>query len=384
MNKSVKKREAISGKKSVRAIVYVSPPMVIRSKKKNSSQTQTGSVVVDQEEYEYSGFAIDMWQHISKEIGVEKTTYVETTRFQDFLSGVISGEYDIGLTSVTITSEREEKCDFTFPFYTTRLVPIVRQDMSVPLFQMALAVFTDNSTLWITVLIIALALAVGQYWIDKAGADDDKMRKFHKFSDAATWSAQAMVNASPDLSFHSNWNRAIGIASTVLGATVLAGYISLITTALSDQKQRSGIFGEPDLHRFVVGVMKYGTADDYANSRELKHLSFESEDDALEFLATNGKEGKLETKQVGDAKDEKGQNIQVVLGDELSCAYYISDHVNTRSTLNIVPINLQSQPYGIALKKGSLLREPINIALLKWLDSPQFDETVRKYRLNEI
>lgn len=334
------------------------------------------------QKYTYSGFAIDMWNQLCVKLGIKSTEYTEAESWAEFLNWTngthkYQSKYDIGISSTSVTAGRENNCDFTFPFYTTQLVPIVRNDMGIPLFQIALHVLTENSWLWGTVIGLGIIIAIIQYLLDKATSDSEDERQFHKFSDAAVWSAQTFVNAYPNTKFKSAWPKALGVIATITGAAVIAGFISLITSALNDKKKRAGILDPEDLRPFSLGVATQSTAEDYAKLRTLNSTSFTSDEDALWELTNNQVVKTSKT-------DVSRPPIQVVVADEVTAAYLVRTNTKIRATLNVIPINLQPQFYALALPRGSKLREPINIALLDWLHGLDYDATVLKYRLDDV
>ena len=46
---------------------------------------------------------------------------LEETTLQGMIDGVAAGRYDAAVGALTITEQREERVDFTFPFYSTGL-----------------------------------------------------------------------------------------------------------------------------------------------------------------------------------------------------------------------------------------------------------------------
>ena len=77
---------------------------------------------------EYIGFSIDLWQEIAKELELDYELYGEKT-VTNLLSSVKSGNTDVAIAGITITSEREKNVDFSHSFFESGLqilVPINR------------------------------------------------------------------------------------------------------------------------------------------------------------------------------------------------------------------------------------------------------------------
>ena len=67
-----------------------------------------------------TGFSIDVWEDISRELGVE-TEYVVVATVPEILQAVKDSKVDAGIAAITITSDREKLVDFSHAFYRSGL-----------------------------------------------------------------------------------------------------------------------------------------------------------------------------------------------------------------------------------------------------------------------
>lgn len=81
---------------------------------------------LNQETGKYEGFDIDLWSEIAKEIGVEYE--LQPMDFNGLIPALQSGSIDAALAAMTIKAEREEKVDFSIPYYDAGLLVLVRAD----------------------------------------------------------------------------------------------------------------------------------------------------------------------------------------------------------------------------------------------------------------
>ena len=65
----------------------------------------------------WRGLAVDLWQAVAAEAGIDYA-FQEVT-IPELLDGVADQRFLIGVAPLTITRVREEKVDFSNPFYTT-------------------------------------------------------------------------------------------------------------------------------------------------------------------------------------------------------------------------------------------------------------------------
>jgi ABC-type amino acid transport substrate-binding protein len=59
----------------------------------------------------YTGFEIELWEEISKELGLEFSYY--ETNMDGIFRDLIEGKAHVGFSCITITHEREERVDFS-------------------------------------------------------------------------------------------------------------------------------------------------------------------------------------------------------------------------------------------------------------------------------
>jgi polar amino acid transport system substrate-binding protein len=82
------------------------------------------------DEFGYSGFDIDIATALARELGIEEVEFVTVTS-ADRLDKVASREVDMAIASMTITRSREEKVDFTIPYFQDGQALMVRRDSQV-------------------------------------------------------------------------------------------------------------------------------------------------------------------------------------------------------------------------------------------------------------
>jgi glutamine transport system substrate-binding protein len=74
----------------------------------------------------YTGFDIDLWKEIANRIGVEYE--LKPMDFNGLIPGLVTGNLDAALAAIFIKSEREEKIDFSHPYFRAGLKVMVPAD----------------------------------------------------------------------------------------------------------------------------------------------------------------------------------------------------------------------------------------------------------------
>ncbi|RMG37472.1 MAG: amino acid ABC transporter substrate-binding protein, partial [Gammaproteobacteria bacterium] len=87
----------------MQVVVKPAPPFVIKSP-----------------EGHYSGLAIDLWQTMAEELGLQ-FHFVGVDNVPDLLNGVAQGRYDLGVGAISITADRLKRVDFTQPYFHSGL-----------------------------------------------------------------------------------------------------------------------------------------------------------------------------------------------------------------------------------------------------------------------
>jgi polar amino acid transport system substrate-binding protein len=72
------------------------------------------------------GYDVDLIQEICRRVNCKPE--VRTVAWEGILPGVQRGDYDVAISGITITEEREKQVDFTDPYITVGQVVMVRQE----------------------------------------------------------------------------------------------------------------------------------------------------------------------------------------------------------------------------------------------------------------
>lgn len=74
----------------------------------------------------HTGFDVELWDAIAKEIGVEYD--LQPMDFNGIIPGLQTGQLDVGIAGMTIKPERAKVIDFADGYYNSGLVILVRED----------------------------------------------------------------------------------------------------------------------------------------------------------------------------------------------------------------------------------------------------------------
>ena len=75
------------------------------------------------------GIEVDILEKIAETLGVE--IKFEQMDFDSVLPGVQAGKFDVGMSGITVTAEREKNADFTDPYFMAAQAIVVMEDSDI-------------------------------------------------------------------------------------------------------------------------------------------------------------------------------------------------------------------------------------------------------------
>lgn len=78
---------------------------------------------------EVVGIEVDILQAITEKLGMEMK--LEQMDFESVIPGVQAGKFDIGMSGITITEDRQKNCDFTDPYFLASQAIVVTADSPI-------------------------------------------------------------------------------------------------------------------------------------------------------------------------------------------------------------------------------------------------------------
>lgn len=140
----------------------------------------------------YTGFDIDLWAEIAKRIGVEYE--LKPMDFNGLIPGLATGNLDAALAAIFIKSSREEKIDFSHPYFRAGLKVMVQSNNTD---------IQSPADLKGKVVAVKLGTATVDY-VEKLGAK--KVVKFPNIDQAylevATGGADAAMHDTPNVLYY--------------------------------------------------------------------------------------------------------------------------------------------------------------------------------------
>lgn len=312
------------------------------------------------QEGQYIGFSMDLWREVAEELNLEYELYGEKT-VVDLLNSVSSGNTDVAIAGITITSEREKSVDFSHSFFESGLQILVpAHSQSSPVNAFVWLIFSPILLKTIGVLLLVIVISAHLLWFFEREKNSEMFPKEYLAGiwEACWWSVVTVVTVGY------GDKAPIGVAGRIIatiwmftGVLLVSYFTASVSSALTVQQLESAIQGPESLNGKKVATVKGSTAAKYLANRPIKTIEYELVDDAFNSL-------------------EESQVDAVVYDAPVLQNYAAQDGVGQ---VKVVGSIFERQSYGIALKTNSPYRESINQALLEIVENGTYDEIHQKW-----
>ncbi len=308
---------------------------------------------------QYVGFSIDLWNEIAKELNVTSQLYGEPT-LPDLLNSVSDGSTDIGIAGITITQERETKLDFSHSFFESGLQILVSTKAISP--WQSLFAFFFSPIFWSAIafllFVVAIAAHVIWYFERKNNSQMFPQTYLAGIGEALWWAVVTVVTVGyGDKTPKGAIGRVVATIWMFTGILLISYFTASVTSALTVQRLGANITSVQDLHNQSIGTVKNTTAADFLETTPAYVIPFNKIEDAYSAL-------------------DEG-TIKAIVYDEPALRFYMKGE--GRGQVQLVGAVFAQQSYGIALKTNSPYRESINQAILKLKEDGTYKQIYEKW-----
>lgn len=296
---------------------------------------------------QWRGISIELVEQLRSDLKGEREIVFRDMPLADMLDAVASGEVDLAAAALTVNYEREQRLDFSHPYYTGGLGIAVRLDgQNQSLWGLVRAVLSPTflrivAGLIVTMLVVGVAIYLCERRANREQFGGSAIRGVLS---GLWWSAVTLTTVGyGDKVPKSTWGRVIATVWMFSGLFIIASFTAAITSTLTLTELRSRISGPNDLSRVRVATVSDSTSHNYLRGRGVRARGYPDVASALEALAE------------GDC--------EAVVYDAVVLRYQVQ-HQHAEE-LYVLSTEFEFQDYALALPPDSPLREPVNQALLR-------------------
>ncbi|WP_417711711.1 transporter substrate-binding domain-containing protein [Roseibium aggregatum] len=308
---------------------------------------------------EVTGMAVDLWEYIAGEIGVEYT-YKPYDTVGQLVDAVSTEEVDLAVTNLTITEKRAARFDFTQPWFDAGLRIMVSETPHVG-FRGLIEGLHDAGYLkaygWLAFII--LISTIGMTIFDRK-FDKDFPGRWTEGVAESFYSVMSVVTSgkSPKRKNLFGWVGRIWQALwLVCGIAVMAYVTSSVTSVMTSLSITGTVHNVSDLQGKTVAVAQGSSAEEFTHDSIITSIS---------------------TKNIQASVDALDRGwVEAIIGDAPVLEYYL--HRNPQRELKVVGPIFQPEKYGFGLPHGSPLRREMTIEVIGAQEDGLIEDLHKKY-----
>ena len=304
----------------------------------------------------YTGFEIELWEEISKDLGLE-FAYYETSMDRIF-TDLIEGNAHVGFSCITITHEREKLVDFSHHTLDSGLRILVLNKKEFSLIEPVKSLFSPLVMKAMAYLGLFIIVCGHVFWWVERGHKYINTKYFPGIFQAYWYVMVTMTTVGYGDIVPRKWvGRVMAFLVMLIGIGFFGWAVAQLSSAITLQKLHSDITDENDLRNKIVATVEGTTSVEALDDLGAIVVPVKVIDNAIEKLLQ--------------------RKVDAVVFDSPTILYYA--HNDETGKVAVVGNLFDQQDYGFLFPQGSELREPVNRAILKMHKTGQYDKIFNKW-----
>uniref|UniRef100_A0A8C9TC36 Glutamate receptor n=2 Tax=Scleropages formosus TaxID=113540 RepID=A0A8C9TC36_SCLFO len=348
---------------------------------------------------QYEGYCVDLASEIAKHIGIKyKISIVpdgkygardpETKIWNGMVGELVYGKAEIAVAPLTITLVREEVIDFSKPFMSLGIsIMIKKPQKSKP----GVFSFLDPLAyeIWMCIVFAYIGVSVVLFLVSRfspyewhaeepeEGSEtppaDQPPNEFGIFN-SLWFSLGAFMQQGCDISPRSLSGRIVGGVWWFFTLIIISSYTANLAAFLTVERMVSPIESAEDLAKQTE--IAYGTLDSGSTKEFFRRSKIAVYEKMWTYMKSAEPTVFTKTTAEGVARVRKSKGKYAFLLEST-----MNEYTEQRKPCDTMKVggNLDSKGYGVATPKGSQLRTPVNLAVLKLSESGVLDKLKNKW-----
>ncbi|MGH2415720.1 MAG: transporter substrate-binding domain-containing protein, partial [Microcystaceae cyanobacterium] len=293
------------------------------------------------------GFSADLGRSILEQLQ-RKAVLKTYPTVPEILNAIRSGQADVGIAAIAITSQRDKDFDFSYPILSggLQIMVLAPAEQTQPVEQQVLERLSDPNLrrlFYLVALVMLIPAHILWYYErhNKEGLIDNPSYVPGIFQ-AFWWTILALLGQAEAMP-KGPVGKIVGLFWVVVGIVFVAYFTADITAELTVQELQGNIHGLNDLQNRRVAVIADSEAIDYLKARNIQQVvEFPQVDQAYQALLAG--------------------EVDAFVAPGPLLLYYASH--KSQGKVQIVGTPFLSRFYAIVMPKDSPYRRPINQAIL--------------------
>lgn len=314
---------------------------------------------IKKKEGNWTGVSFELWNIIAKQMDISYE--IKEYDLEEILNAVEQGEIDIAVSPLTITSGREEKFDFTHPYFITGLSIAASAKADAGFLSLFKRVISVEFFEAVGVLILILFMIGFITWLFERKKNPDE---FGDGKSKGLWSsfwfaAVTMTTVGyGDKSPKSVGGRIVALVWMFAAIIIISSITAAIASALTVGQLETKVKGLNDLYSANVGTVASSSAESFLIDKRINYSSYKSVEEGIEAIA--------------------GGELDAFVYDAPIMKYIVKKN-NLSGKVKVLAVTLESVFYGFALPAESSLREMLNREIIAKISDVKWREVMFKY-----
>jgi polar amino acid transport system substrate-binding protein len=237
-----------------------------------------------------SGVSVELWRRVAERMERE-FKLIPVSDMESILGGLEQGRFDAAIGAITITPEREERVDFSYPAHRSGVAVALRKQ-SGPLFALmsyGAAVF-ELGFLILAMLTMLVLIGIAMWFIERpvrSGVQGSESSVV-TLRDGLYWAVVTMTTVGyGDKTPKTTIGRAVAIL-WMLGSVVLVSLMStsLVSRLTADRVETRDAAASIDLNGKKLAAVAQSSGAEYLDELHLRYAKFKDLPEALDALAS--------------------------------------------------------------------------------------------------
>ncbi|KAK1127291.1 hypothetical protein K0M31_003835 [Melipona bicolor] len=363
-------------------LIAINPPYGMLKK---SASTMSGND-------RYEGFCIDIIQELSKMLGFNYTFEVQTdnqygskvektNKWTGMLGKIIAGEADLAITDLTITAQREEAVDFTMPFMNLGISILYRKPTKTPPslfsflspFSAEVWWYLIGAYIFVSMVLFIIGRMCPAEWNNPYPCieEPEELENQFTFKNSLWFTIGSIMQQGSEIA-------PIGLSTRMMAASwwffcliMVSSYTANLAAFLTVETVVSPFSNVEELAKKTT--IKYGAKYKGSTFKFFEDSNYSTYKEMYQYMKENEADVLPPDNDIGLTKVLRED--YAFLMESSSIEYIIERYCNVTQIGGL----LDAKGYGIAMKKQSDYRHPLNTAVLKLQQSGMLTELKKKW-----
>jgi polar amino acid transport system substrate-binding protein len=309
---------------------------------------------------QWSGLSIELWKRIAAELKVEFEFREYDYDPVGLTSAIERRQIEVAIAAIPVTLEGESRFDFSHPYFAAGLGIAVRTEPQRGMVATLTSFLTPRffgTVGGLLALLVVMGMLIWTLERRQIAGHFDR-HPLRGIGEGVWWAAVTMTTTGYGDEVPVGWGgRVLGLLWMFASIFLIALFSATLASSFVVNRLKTGVTGPADLPRARIAAVS-GTAGE-------------------QWLGTQGLQARTYPFVIQASKALQRGDVEALIYERPILGHMIKQY--GWRELEILPHVLAVRDYAIALPAESPTKEPINRALLKIVQAPQWKDAVQRY-----